>query len=368
MTFDQKYQAILDKDPGFEGLFITCVKTTGIFCRPTCTARKPKKENVEFFDSIHDAIINGYRPCKICKPLEPAEAMPDYIREIVATLHEKPFEKIKDYDLVKRGVEPNRVRRWFKKHYHMTFQAYQRMLRINLAYKKINEGQKVTDAAYDTGFESLSGFNASYQNIFGASAKGKGQKNIIHIVRFTTPLGPMFACASDKGLCLLEFSNRRMLETEFKDLCKRLNAVILPGKNKFLDLAQEQLKAYFEGELRTFDVPLHTPGTVFQNKVWEMLQTIPFGKTLSYETLAQKIGNPKAVRAMGTANGANRIAIIIPCHRVIGKNGQLTGYGGGLERKKWLLDFEGQNIKNHHNLQTTFTILPSKFPTFALWI
>jgi AraC family transcriptional regulator of adaptative response/methylated-DNA-[protein]-cysteine methyltransferase len=134
-----------------------------------------------------------------------------------------------------------------------------------------------------------------------------------------------------------------MLETEFKDLCKRLNAVILPGENKYLDQTKQQLKSYFEGKLKTFSVPLHTPGTEFQNKVWEVLQTIPYGETLSYETMAQRISRPKAVRAVGTANGANRIAIIIPCHRVIGKDGKLIGYGGGLERKKWLLDFEKQN-------------------------
>ncbi|KAA3635574.1 MAG: methylated-DNA--[protein]-cysteine S-methyltransferase [Bacteroidetes bacterium] len=341
MTFEQKYQAILEKDSSFEGLFITAVKTTGIFCRPTCTARKPKKENVEFYENIHEAILNGYRPCKVCKPLEPAETMPDYIKDIVSELHQKPFEKIKDYDLVQRGIEPNRIRRWFKRHYNMTFQAYQRMLRINLAYKKIAGGGRVTDTAYDVGFESLSGFNASYQNIFGSPATGNEQKTIINIVRFTTPLGPMFACATEKGLCLLEFTDRRMLETELKDLVKRLNAVILPGKNKHLDKALEQINEYFKGTRQNFSVPLHTPGTDFQNKVWETLQTIPYGETLSYEAMAIKMDNPKAVRAVGTANGANRIAIIIPCHRVIGKDGNLTGYGGGLERKKWLLDHEG---------------------------
>lgn len=340
MTFEEKYQAILEKDSSFEGLFITAVKTTGIFCRPTCSARKPKKENVEFFENIHQAILNGYRPCKVCKPLEPAETMPDYIKKIITELHHKPFEKIKDYDLVQRGIEPNRIRRWFKRHYNMTFQAYQRMLRINLAYKKIANGNRVTDTAFDVGFESLSGFNTSYQSIFGAPATGNEQKTIINIMRFTTPLGPMFACATEKGLCLLEFTDRRMLETEFKDLVKRLNAVILPGKNKHLDQTLEQITAYFEGTRQNFSIPLHTPGTDFQNKVWETLQTIPYGQTLSYEAMALKMKNPKAVRAVGTANGANRIAIIIPCHRVIGKDGSLTGYGGGLERKKWLLDLE----------------------------
>ena len=153
----------------------------------------------------------------------------------------------------------------------------------------------------------------------------------------------MFACATEKGLCLLEFTNRKMLETEFKDLSKRLNAVILPGKNTHLDQTEVQLKEYFEGNRKNFSIPLHTPGTAFQNKVWETLQTIPYGETLSYEQMAIKTGNPKAVRAVGTANGFNRISVIIPCHRVIGKNGHLTGYGGGLERKKWLLDFEKEN-------------------------
>ncbi|MCB0651877.1 MAG: methylated-DNA--[protein]-cysteine S-methyltransferase [Saprospiraceae bacterium] len=343
LTFQEKYQAILDKDATYEGVFITAVKTTGIFCRPACTARKPKKENVVFYDSINEAILNGYRPCKICRPMEPAEAMPDYIRDILEELNEHPYKKIKDYDLVLRGIEPNTIRRWFRKHYDMTFHGYQRMLRINLAYKEISGGKSVTQAAYDAGFESLSGFNSSYQNIFGASATQSGEKNMINIIRFTTPLGPMFACATEKGLCLLEFTNRKMLETEFKDLSKRLNAVILPGKNTHLDQTEVQLKEYFEGNRKNFSIPLHTPGTAFQNKVWETLQTIPYGETLSYEQMAIKTGNPKAVRAVGTANGFNRISVIIPCHRVIGKNGHLTGYGGGLERKKWLLDFEKEN-------------------------
>lgn len=343
LTFQEKYQAILDKDAAYEGVFITAVKTTGIFCRPACTARKPKKENVVFYDSINEAILNGYRPCRICRPMEPAEAMPDYIRDILGELNEHPYKKIKDYDLVVRGIEPHTIRRWFRKHYDMTFHGYQRMLRINLAYKEISGGKSVTHAAYDAGFESLSGFNSSYQNIFGASATQSGEKNIINIIRFTTPLGPMFACATEKGLCLLEFTNRKMLETEFKDLSKRLNAVILPGKNVHLDQTEVQMKEYFEGKRKNFSIPLDTPGTAFQNKVWETLQTIPYGETLSYEQMAVKLENPKAVRAVGTANGFNRISVIIPCHRVIGKNGHLTGYGGGLERKKWLLDFEKEN-------------------------
>jgi AraC family transcriptional regulator of adaptative response/methylated-DNA-[protein]-cysteine methyltransferase len=153
----------------------------------------------------------------------------------------------------------------------------------------------------------------------------------------------MFACASTKGICLLDFTDRRMLETEFKDLCKRLNAVILPGENPHLDHVQSEIQEYFSGKRKKFTVPLHTPGTEFQESVWRILQEIPYGEMRSYKQQAILIGNPKAIRAVASANGHNRIGIIIPCHRVIGSDGSLTGYGGGLHRKKWLLDFEKAN-------------------------
>ncbi len=342
LSFQEKYEVILQKNAQYEGIFYTAVKTTGIFCRPTCTARKPKIENVVFYDSTDEAIQNGYRPCKVCKPLEIADETPPYIQKILTDLSNNPFQKIKDYDLKQRGIEPSKIRRWFKKHHGLTFHSYQRMLRINTAYAKISEGESVTNTAFDLGFESLSGFNSSYRNILGQPAS-KVQKSIIHITRLTTPLGPMFACATKKGLCLLEFTNRKMLETEFKDLAKRLNAVILPGTNKYLTQTQKELTEYFERKRKQFSVSLDTPGTEFQIEAWKMLQTIPYGTTRSYQEQAIKINRPKAIRAVASANGANRISIIIPCHRVIGKDGSLTGYGGGLERKKWLLQFEQKN-------------------------
>lgn len=340
LTFQDKYEAIIRKDPEYEGLFITAVKTTGIFCRPACTARKPKPENVEFYDSSEDAILNGYRPCKVCKPLEHENETPDYIQKIIDELNNQPFLKLKDYDLVQRGIEPSQIRRWFKKHHGITFHAYQRMMRINTAFHKINEGEKITESAFDTGYESLSGFNDGFRSIFGSSPTNVNDKAVINIVRFTTPLGPMFACATKEGICLLEFTNRKMLETEFKDLANRLNAVILPGQNQFLDQVQTQIKEYFDGSRQKFEIPLHTPGTGFQQSVWKILNEIQYGETRSYKKQAQLLGKPVAVRAVASANGMNRIAIIIPCHRVIGENGNLTGYAGGLARKKWLLDHE----------------------------
>ena len=227
----------------------------------------------------------------------------------------------------------------------MTFHAYQRMLRIGVAFQAISKGETVTNTAFDNGYDSLSGFNASYRSIFGDSAslkKGK-TKSIIHITRLTTPLGPMFGCATQKGVCLLDFTDRRMLETEFQDLCKRLNAVILPGENPHLSHLAKEVAEYFAGSRQNFTVPLDTPSTEFRQKVWTMLQTIPYGGTRSYKEQAIAINNPKAVRAVASANGQNRISIIIPCHRVIGADGTLVGYGGGLHRKKWLLDFEAKH-------------------------
>jgi len=340
LSFQEKYDIILNRDTSYENIFITAVKTTGIFCRPSCLARKPNIENVLFYDNINEAILNGYRPCKVCKPMEPADETPSYITNILKELSDNPFLKIKDYDLKVRGIEPNTIRRWFKKYYNMTFQVYQRMLRINTAYNKISNGESITNTAFNLGFESLSGFNSSYQNIVGKSPSQVDKKNIINIIRFTTPLGPMFGCATSRGICLFEFTNRRMLETEFKDLTKRLNAVILPGENHHLKQLKKEISEYFKGTRKTFTVELDTPGTDFQKSVWKMLQAIPYGETWSYQQQAIQLSKPSAVRAVANANGHNRISIIIPCHRVIGKDGNLTGYGGGLERKKWLLDFE----------------------------
>lgn len=340
LSFEEKYQAILRKDLEYEGIFITAVKTTGIFCRPVCTARKPKPENVEFYNSAEDAILHGYRPCKVCKPLENENEMPEYIKSIIKELNDDPYLKFKDYDLVKRGIEPSQIRRWFKKHHGITFHAYQRMMRINTAYTKITNGASVTETAFESGYESLSGFNDGYISMFGKSPTKAGEKSVINIIRFTSPLGPMFACATAQGVCLLEFSNRKMLETEFKDLMKRLDAVILPGKNQHLDHVQQELQEYFDGKRKHFTLPLHTPGTEFQQSVWEILQEIPFGETRTYKQQAIKLNNPRGVRAVASANGNNRIAIVIPCHRVIGANGDLTGYAGGLSKKKWLLDHE----------------------------
>jgi AraC family transcriptional regulator of adaptative response/methylated-DNA-[protein]-cysteine methyltransferase len=339
LFFEKKYNAI-KRDSLYDGVFVTGVTTTGIFCKPSCRARKPKAENVIFYDTPELAIKNGFRPCKICKPMDLDGEAPDYVKSIISELLENPYLKIKDYDLRQRNIEPDKIRRWFKKNHNMTFHAYQRMLRINNAYNLIKGGNSVTDTAFGLGYDSLSGFNESWKSVFGKAPKDTKDKTVINIIRFGTKIGPMFACATEEGICLLEFTDRRMLETEFKDLCKRLDAVILPGENKYLDSVQIQVAEYMDGRRKKFDIRLDTPGTEFQKSVWKILQLIPYGETWSYKQQAIKLGKPKAVRAVARANGYNRIAFIIPCHRVIGSDGNLTGYGGGISRKKWLLDLE----------------------------
>jgi AraC family transcriptional regulator, regulatory protein of adaptative response / methylated-DNA-[protein]-cysteine methyltransferase len=171
---------------------------------------------------------------------------------------------------------------------------------------------------------------------------------MIRTIKITSPLGELLAGATDEGICLLEFNDRKRAQRETKDLIKLLGQTIIEDENEHLTELKQQLAEYFEGSRKEFTVPLVTPGTDFQQEVWKELLLIPFGKTRSYQEQANALDKPDAVRAVANANGMNRISIVIPCHRVIGSNGRLTGYGGGLGRKKWLLDHE----KKHSGIAT----------------
>ncbi|MEZ4744340.1 MAG: methylated-DNA--[protein]-cysteine S-methyltransferase [Bdellovibrionota bacterium] len=347
LTFQEMYDAIGRQESLYEGQFITAVKSTGIFCRPSCRARKPLAKNVEFFTNAEEALKHGYRPCKICCPMEMEHDTPMEISNLILELQINPYIKITDADLKEKGLEPNKIRRWFKKNHGMTFQSYQRLIRINAGYDKIKKGSSITHSVFDAGYESLSGFNQRFKAIFGQSPQKSGTKNIIYLDRITAKLGPMFIASTENGICLLEFTDRKMLETELRDLQNRLNAVIVPGSNDYIKQAKSELNEYFEGLRKKFKVSLDLVGTDFQKKVWTNLMNIPYGETRSYQQQAALLGNPKSVRAVANANGMNKIAIIIPCHRVIGSDGSLTGYSGGLPRKKWLLKLEKKKKENY---------------------
>jgi AraC family transcriptional regulator, regulatory protein of adaptative response / methylated-DNA-[protein]-cysteine methyltransferase len=339
------YQALVNRDGSFEGLFFLGVRSTGVFCRPGCPARKPKKENIDFFPAARDALLAGYRPCKRCRPMEPKDLTPPAIQRLLADVNADSQQRLRDADLRRYGLQPSQVRRWFKKHHGLTFQGYLRALRIGQALGRIQTGEKVIDTAFASGYESLSGFTGAFKKKLGRSPAHSAGAPVILLARLVTPLGPMVAGAAAQGICLLEFSDRRMLETQFERLEKRFHARLLPGQNDHLQALSRELDLYFKGGLREFKVPLAMAGTEFQKKVWQALQTIPYGQTRSYKQQAVMIGQPKAVRAVGRANGDNPIAIVVPCHRVIGENSQLTGYGGGLWRKRFLLDLEQKNLK-----------------------
>lgn len=337
---DIYYRALLERASDYVGIFFVGVKTTSIFCIATCRARKPKRENVVFYTEFKEALNAGFRPCKICRPTENAYAAPPPVVQAIELIRANPKERISDWQLKQHSISPELVRRWFGKHYGITFQAFQRMLRVNTALQELKDGKRVTDAAFDNSYESLSGFGYTYKKMTGEAPKDSATINIILIHRFTTPLGPMFVCATEQGICLLEFVDRRMLETEFKELQHLFKARIIAGENRHTRQAELEMSEYFSGQRSQFDVALHVRGSEFQQSVWQLLQAVPYGQTSSYQAQAEKLGKPQAVRAVASANGHNRIAIIIPCHRVIGKNGALVGYGGGIAKKQWLIEHE----------------------------
>jgi AraC family transcriptional regulator of adaptative response/methylated-DNA-[protein]-cysteine methyltransferase len=238
-----------------------------------------------------------------------------------------------------------RVRRWFQANHGMTFQAYHRARRLGAALGRIRMGNTVGRAAVEAGFDSLSGFQEAFQRYFGANPTGLEGATVVQVTRIATPLGPMIAGAATDALVLLEFADRRMLPTQVRRLRERLGAVFVPGSNPLAERAGEQLAAYFEGALRAFDLPLRMAGTPFQRSVWQTLGEIPYAETRSYAELARAVGRPAAVRAVGTANGANALAILVPCHRVVGADGALVGYGGGLWRKQRLLELERDAVR-----------------------
>jgi len=328
------------RDASYEGVFVTGVRTTGIFCRPTCSARKPRPEHVEFFASTREALFAGYRPCKRCRPLEPAGSPPGWLRRLLAEVEADPGRRWRDQDLRELGLEPDRVRRWFKASHGMTFHAYTRARRLGLALSRIQEGEKVIDAAFDHGFESLSGFNEAFRRLAGVPPTGAATAPRIVMKRLSTPLGPMVAAATEDALCLLEFADRRMLPLQLRRMKKKLPGTVVPGDNELLTTLERELGEYFSGERTEFTVPVDAPGTPWQEAVWRRLLEIAPGDTVTYGEIAAEMGRPTAARAVARAVGDNRIAVLVPCHRVIGGDGSLTGYGGGLWRKRRMLEIE----------------------------
>jgi AraC family transcriptional regulator of adaptative response/methylated-DNA-[protein]-cysteine methyltransferase len=335
-------RAFQTRDSSYDGIFFTAVRSTGIFCRPSCPARRPREENIVYYGTVKEAMFAGYRPCLRCRPMETDGAPPDWLNAVLKRAGEAGGDRIRDEEIRLLGVDPARVRRYFKKQYGMTFQAYCRAQRLGKALEDIRLGSGLLEAGWDHGYESSSGFRQAFSEVFGKSPGKCRDADCILAAWVETPCGPMVAAATSAAVCLLEFTDRRMLEQQFRTLRKLFSAAVVPGDNTHLIALRRQLEEYFGGRRETFDLPLDFRGTEFQMNVWRELLKIPYGQTRSYEDIARMLRSPGAVRAVGHANGQNRIAIVIPCHRVVNKDGKLGGYGGGLWRKRLLLDLEGR--------------------------
>jgi len=313
---------------------------TGIFCQPGCDEGSRQDGDLREFDGARDALAAGFRPCKRCKPLSAGLADPDWLQALMADIAADPGRRWLDQDLEAGGLDPAAVRHWFLANHGLTFHAYVRLRRLGLVLRQIQQGTPVNQAVTAQAFESESAFREAFAQVFRGPPSAVDRESSIWIGRVATPLGSMIMGVHDSGLCLLEFAERALLEERLSLLRQWMGRVFLPGEHPLMQQVRKQLGGYFEGNLRQFSLPLQAPGTAFQEAAWDALRQIPYGVMRSYADIAAVIGHPDAGRAVGGAVGDNRIAIVIPCHRVIASDGELTGYRGGLWRKEYLLALE----------------------------
>ena len=335
------YQALVDRNPDYDGQAFVCVSTTGVFCRLTCPARKPLPQNCTFRATIGECIEAGFRPCKRCHPLEAAAKAEPVVGTLLAALDKAPAHRWSEGDITAMGLDASTVRRAFKRHYGMTFLEMARQRRLREGFTTLATGGAVIEAQLDASFESPSAFRAAFAKLLGcAPGDLKANEGLMRASWIPTPLGDMIAVSSARHLHLLEFVDRKGLPAELAKMQARMNERIGLGPLGPTEQASAELARYFAAESGTFETPLAMAGTPFFRQVWEALRTIPPGETRSYGELARQIDRPSAVRAVARANGSNQIALMIPCHRVIGADGSLTGYAGGLWRKQRLIEIE----------------------------
>lgn len=339
LTDDEAWSAVLTRDRGMDGRFVTGVITTGIYCRPSCAARHPKRENVRFFATGPDAAAAGLRPCLRCKPDEASrdEEALALCFKMMGQAEEPPSL---DELAAATGYSPFHLHRLFKRATGITPAAYARALRAGRLREALDASASVTEAIYAAGYSASSRFYSDAKERLGMNPSAWRDGGRGETIRWTiaeTALGRMFLAATDKGICRLAFNeDDNVLKARFP------NATIEKGGAALADLAARAVATVNAPE-RPHDLPLDVQGTAFQEAVWRELSRIPPGETLSYAALAAKAGNPGAVRAAGTACGANHVAILIPCHRAKRADGSLGGYAWGLDMKAKLLEREAKS-------------------------
>ncbi len=343
-TDEAKWQALLRRDKTADGQFFFSVATTGVYCRPSCGARQPRRENVAFHSTPVDAEAAGFRPCKRCKPTETptwherTKLVADACRFIEDAETAPPLADVAAHV----GLSPYHFHRVFKEITGVTPKAYATSHRAKNVKGSLKESRTVTEAIYDAGYNTNSRFYENAQGILGMTPKeyraGGAGKTIRYAIA-TCSLGFILVGATEKGVCTIQLGDDRTA----------LEAALIgefPGAT--LEEASTTLKAWVstaiamieDGKAPPADLPLDIRGTAFQQKVWSALREIPAGETKSYKDVAEAIGAPEAVRAVARACASNRIAVAVPCHRVVRSDGGLSGYRWGVERKRALLEKE----------------------------
>lgn len=340
ISANEAWAAVMRRDRAFDGRFVTGVLSTGIYCRPSCAARHPARSNVRFFDDGTAARKAGLRGCKRCLPDDIARDEGAIAQAIQVLKNAQARVALADL-ASKAGYSPAHFQRIFKRAVGLSPAAYGRSLRRSRAMDGLDRTTSITEAIYDAGFSAPSRFYDTIEGRPGMkpSAWKNGGKGVtIRWAIVPTYLGAMLVAATDKGICRLSFEEgEAVLQARFPD------AELVEGGDDFAALLADVVAAVERpGEAR--DIPLDVQGTVFQEAVWRELRKIPPGETRSYAQIAAAAGNPKAVRAAGSANGANNVAVLIPCHRVVRSDGSLGGYAYGTEVKQRLLDRERGNL------------------------
>ena len=338
---DTAWAAFMRRDRAWDGRIVGAVKTTGIYCKPSCPARRPKREHVEFFATGGEARAAGYRSCLRCKPDEVGrdrEAVARAVNLIEAAEEAPSLAEMADAV----GYAPHHFQRIFKRDLGVSPAEYWRGIRAKRAADALGETAQVTEAIYEAGYSGPSRFYADARQRLGMTPsawRDGGRGETIRWTHFDSPLGQMLIAATSRGICRLTFDDN-------EDSLRRLfpNASVVEDAGGLRELVEGALEA-MDHPHSAPELPIDVRGTAFQEAVWRELRRIPLGETRSYADIAAAVGQPNAVRAVGTANGQNPVAVLVPCHRVIRSDGTLGGYAGGLERKRKLLEAESASAQ-----------------------
>lgn len=341
---DDRWTAILKRDMSADGAFFYGVRTTGVFCRPSCASRLPRRENVDFFVSADEARTAGYRECKRCQPGGLPREL-EIVNRACAALDSDPQQRLTLAQLSDAvHVSPFHLQRLFKRVVGVSPRQYQAAQRGAALRDALQRGADVTRATVDAGFGSPSRMYDSAAAELGMAPseyRRKGAGLRVHYACARTSLGLVLVATTDKGICKIAFGDDEVALVD--DLRSEFASAELIGDPERLAAFIEQIDAYLRGKRQRFDLPLDIAATAFQQRVWEALRRIPYGETRSYSQIAEAVGSPRAVRAVANACASNPVALAIPCHRVVHKDGALTGYRWGTARKAVLLDTEAHS-------------------------